>query len=48
MGFINFRMTTWLMYYALQFEVRSGDFGVTEVYGPEIDGFMSVESNDQV
>ena len=34
--------------FALQFKVRAGDLGVTEVYDPETDGLIPVEPNDQV
>ena len=47
-GFYQFSNHHLADYFALQFKVRAGDFGVTEVYDPENDGFMSVEPNDQV
>ena len=41
-GFIQFSNYRLADYFALQFKVRAGDFGVTEVYDPENDGFFSV------
>ena len=47
-GFYQFSNCRLADYFALQFKVRAGDFGVTEVYDPETDGFTSVEPNVQV
>ena len=47
-GFFQFSNYRLADYFALQFKVRAGDFGVTEVYDPETDGLTPVEPNDQV
>ena len=41
-GFHQFSNHRLADYFALQFKVRAGDLGVTEVYDPENDGFISV------
>ena len=43
--FLNHRLAD---YFALQFKVRAGHFGVADVYDPETDGLIPVEPNDQV
>ena len=47
MGTISFRHRL-ADYFALQFKVKAGDFGVTEVYDPETDGLVPVEPHEQV
>ena len=48
MGTISFPNHRLADYFALQFKVKAGDFGVTEVYDPETDGPFPVEPHEQV
>ena len=47
-GYYQFSNHRFADYFALQFKVKAGEFGVTEVYDPETDGPVPVEPPEQV